>query len=513
MRTLRALHVRLTLVFLAILLALGASSLRLAQVGAEARSLELTQRLNEPVARYMVENVDFATADGLSGEALAELAPHVMTINPSLEVYLLDPTGRVVAQASTLNLIRPRRVDLAPVRRFLAGDAEYPLLGDDPTDPDDPRPFSAWPVHRDGRLQGYVYAVLGGERYASLAQALDGSRAARELAVMLSGAVLLAGLAGALVFFTLTRRLRELTARAGRVPVPGAPRGGSRDGARAPRDELDELDELARAYGALTARLRAQYATLERSDADRRHLIASVSHDLRTPLTTLEGYIETLQLGEGTLGPDERRRYLAIAHRHARKLAARVDELFELSRLSAEGAAARLERFSLRELAHDCLQDFAPLGRDRRVALDVVVGDADADDAFAIDADIALVQRTLENLVDNALRHVPDGGRIAIRLRRADASRVRLDVLDTGCGMAPEVASRVFESCWTGRAGERGRGGLGLAIAARAVELHGGRISVASRSGVGTRFSAELPSGAGAGTGPRSGAVPLSGSA
>ena len=508
----RALHVRLTLVFLAILLALGASSLRLAQVGAEARSLELTQRLNEPVARYMVENVDFATADGLSGEALAELAPHVMTINPSVEVYLLDPTGLVVAQASTLNSIRPRRVDLAPVRRFLANDAEYPLLGDDPADPDDPRPFSTWPVHRDGRLQGYVYAVLGGEQYASLAQALDGSRAARELAAMLGGAVLLAGLAGALVFFTLTRRLRELTARVGRAPVPGAahggPRDGSSDGSRAPRDELDEL---ARAYGALTARLRAQYATLERSDADRRHLIASVSHDLRTPLTTLEGYIETLQLGEGTLGPDERRRYLAIAHRHARKLAARVDELFELSRLSAEGAAARLERFSLRELAHDCLQDFAPLARDRRVALDVVVDGADAEDAFAIDADIALVQRTLENLVDNALRHVPDGGRIAIRLRRADASRVRLDVLDTGCGMAPEVASRVFESCWTGRAGERGRGGLGLAIAARAVELHGGRISVASRPGVGTRFSVELPSGAGAGTGPRSGAVPLSG--
>ena len=507
MRALRALHVRLTLVFLAILLALGAFSLRLAQVGAEARSLELTQRLNEPVARYMVENVDFASPDGLSGEALAELAPHVMTINPSLEVYLLDPSGLVVAQASTLNSIAPRRVDLAPVRRFVDGDADYPLLGDDPTDPDDPRPFSAWPVHRDGRLQGYVYAVLGGERYAGLVDALDGSRATRELAAMLGGAVLLAGLAGALVFFTLTRRLRELTARVGRAPVPGAARDGSRDGARAPRDELDEL---ARAYGALTARLRAQYATLERSDADRRHLIASVSHDLRTPLTTLEGYIETLQLGEGTLGPDERRRYLAIAHRHARKLAARVDELFELSRLSAEGAAAKLERFSLRELAHDCLQDFAPLARDRRVALDVVVGDADADDAFAIDADIALVQRTLENLVDNALRHVPDGGRIAIRLRRADASRVRLDVLDTGCGMAPEVASRVFESCWTGRAGERGRGGLGLAIAARAVELHGGRISVASRPGVGTRFSVELPSGAGAGTGPRSGAVPLS---
>ena len=486
----RSLHVRLTLVFLAILLVLGASVLWLARTNASERSLEVTQRLNEPVARYMVETVDFADAEGLRGEALAELAPHVMTINPSVRVYLLDADGRAVAQDSTLNTIASPRVDLDPVRRFLRPGARYPLLGDDPAG-GPPRPFSAWPVEREGRTVGYVYAVLAGASDESFLEALDASDATRELVALLGGALLFAALAGSAVFFTMTRRLRELTRRVERDPdaaPPGAHRTGGR---RAPA--RDEIDELAHAYGAMTARLRAQYERLAASDADRRALVASVSHDLRTPLTTLAGYLETLELGEGRLGSDERRRCLEIAHRHARVLRARVDELFELSRLSADGARARSERFSLRELAHDCLQDFAPLAAERGVRLSVDTPGASPEDGFAIDADIALVQRLVENLVGNALRHVGADGRVAIGLSRGAGRRLRLRVTDDGPGMAPAVAARAFDPCYSGDADARGRGGLGLAIVARIVALHDGRIDLDTREGVGTRFTIELP--------------------
>ena len=494
MRWLRALHVRLTLVFLAILLALGAFCLWLAESSARTHSLEHTQRLNRSVARYMVETGAFADAEGLRGEALAELAPHVMTINPSAAVYLLDTAGEIVAQPDVLNSIAPRRVDLGPVRHLLAGDVTYPLLGDDPLDGDESKPFSAWPVSVAGVLHGYVYVVLAGTPHTSWRDALDDSRATRDLAMMLSGALALAGLTGALVFFTLTRRLRELTASVERQPLVAGPHRARRH---------DELDELAHAYGSLTARLQSQYAKLERSDSDRRRLIASVSHDLRTPLTTLKGYLETLQLGEGRLGAAERERYLAIAHRHACKLGSRVDELFELSRLSTEDIAPRLEHFSLRELAHDCLQDFAPLALERSIALDVAVDAASArGDSLSIEADIALVQRVFENLVDNALRHTAANGRVTLHLQRVAPRTLRVDVVDTGCGMPPEVASRVFDSCWSGHADDRSRGGLGLAIVARAVELHGGRVGVDSRVGIGTRFRVELPTGSPPGSRP-----------
>ena len=492
MRLLRPLHVRLTLVFLAILLALGGFSFWVAQSSATRHALELTQRLNEPVARYLVENTPLIDADGLHGEALAELAPHIMTINPSAQVYLLDVSGTVIAQAAALNTIAPRSVSLAPIRRFLAGNIAYPLLGDDPLDPETQRPFSVWPITADDGLHGYAYVVLNGAQDASALAATGTSLVARDLAIMLSGALLLASLAGALVFFTLTKRLRLLTARVEQEPL-------STDGSGT--TERDEIDELAHVYALLTTRLQQQYARLARSDAERRQLIASVSHDLRTPLTTLKGYIETLQLGDGRLGCNERVRYLAIAHRHAEKLGSRVDELFELSRLTAEGTAVQRERFSLRELAHDCLQDFAPLARERQIAMDVmttgesITRSPTSSDTFDICADIALMQRVFENLVDNALRHTPDGGQIAIRLHRSAADTLDIDVLDNGCGMPDVVAARVFDSCWSGRADDHARGGLGLAIVARAIELHGGQITVNSREGVGTCFHVELPVG------------------
>jgi len=487
-----SLYIRLTLAFLAILLALGASLMWLAQSGASQRSLEVTQRLNAPVARYMAETVAFADADGLRGEALAELAPHVMTINPSVQVYLLDAAGHVVAQAPSLNTIDRHQVDLGPVHRFLNADIEYPLLGDDPI-ADARRPFSTWPVERDGRTVGYVYAVLGSVPDDTLLQTLQASRSTRELATLIGGALLLAGLAGGTLFFTMTRRLRELTRRveSDREAMVGI---DARDPAHArgtgPRDEIDEL---ALAYETMSGRLHAQYSQLAASDAERRELVASVSHDLRTPLTTLFGYLETLELGEGTLGSDERRRCLEIAHRHARILRTRIDEQFELSRLSADGASVCAERFSLRELVDDCLQDFRPIADecDARLALDVA--SASAEGRFPIDADIGMVQRMLENLVDNALRHIDTGGTITISLRRADDRALHVEVRDDGCGMTPEIARRAFDSCFSGAADPRGRGGLGLSIVARIVALHGGSIKLASGEARGARFLIELP--------------------
>ena len=516
----RSLAARLTLAFLLILLVFGALGLWLAERGARAYFTEFTQRLNAPIAMYMAENGALLDERGeIDRPALAELAEHVTMINPSVEVYLLDPGGVVVAQASTANLIARPHVSLEPVHAFIAAGANEegrgarePLLGDNPMQPGEPRAFSAHPLLDEGRLVGYVYAVLAGRSHETLLDSVRTSHSLRTLVILLGCALALAALAGGIVFFSMTRRLQALTRRvqawqrsdaeAHPEPDPIEPRPAPDAPHRArpgPIDEraagLDEIDRLAAAHDTLRRRLGAQYEKLAERDRSRRELFAGISHDLRTPLTTLEGYLETLLIGQERQDPATVRRYLSIAQRQSRRLQRLIGELFELSRLDAGEFVLVREPFSLLELAHDAVQDVAMVAERRGIRLSVAP-ERIADASLDVDADIALVQRVFENLLGNALRYTEDGGAIGIALERVDASRVQVSVSDDGVGMRPEDAARVFEPRFTPDTDARRdeeRAGLGLAIADRVVSLHGGRIGVRSRLGEGSVFTFTLP--------------------
>lgn len=504
----RSLAVRLSLVVLALLLAFGAFALWVAERGARAYFLEFTQRLNAPIARYMAERSELLRDGRIDAAALASLAEDIMAINPSVELYLLDPAGDVVAQASAANSIAQPRVSLAPIHAFLAADVDRSdrlPLGDNPRRADDPRAFSAHPIVEHGRIVGYVYAVLAGRQHETLLAAIRSSHSVRTVVLTLGGALLLTALGGALVSFTLTRRLHRLTRRVqrwrenqGGKPIPpGSSDIGPASRPRPPARYPDEIDRLADAYEDMTVRLHAQYRALADADGARRELLAGVSHDLRTPLTTLQGYLETLLLKHGRLEPALAHRYLSIAHRQARRLERLVEELFELSRLDGGTVELAPERFSLLELAHDAAQDVAIAARGRDV--DVSVAPAESGSGrFDVLTDIALVQRVFDNLLGNALRHVDRGGRVGVSLERL-ADAVRVTVADDGRGMSAEAAARVFEPRFSGARDELGdddRAGLGLAIARGVVALHGGTIDVESRLGTGTAFSFTLPSAA-----------------
>jgi signal transduction histidine kinase len=230
----------------------------------------------------------------------------------------------------------------------------------------------------------------------------------------------------------------------------------------------------------------------------RRDLIADVSHDLRTPLVAMRGYLELL-VGRGDRLPaDVAQRYAAIALRQCEQLGRLVDELFELAKLDYRGLVLERESFAVGELASDVVQKFALAGEARGVALAVAV----AADTPALEADLRLVERVLENLVGNALAHTPRGGRVEVRIAPA-AAAIELQVTDTGPGIPAADLPRIFERHWRGSAtardGEAADGaGLGLAIARRIVELHGGSIRAESEPGKGSRFVVALPARAGA---------------
>lgn len=215
-----------------------------------------------------------------------------------------------------------------------------------------------------------------------------------------------------------------------------------------------------------------------------------MSHDLRTPLTHLQGYLETLQLKDDSLQPAERAEYLRIAVDHCDRLARLIDDLFELAKLEALRVPIETERFSVVELARDVVDKFQLTARQRGIQLSV----ADAPRRCHVEANPGLIERTLENLIANALQHTDSGGVIDVVPRRRSQA-VQVEVRDTGRGISEADQQRVFDRFFRtsgDRKSDSGTG-LGLAIAKRAVELHRGSISVHSVPGQGSVFGFELP--------------------
>ena len=270
-------------------------------------------------------------------------------------------------------------------------------------------------------------------------------------------------------------------------------------GARTPasdRDERiqpdparDEIGQLGRAFSSMARKIEEQFESLKETDRVRRELISNVSHDLRTPLSSMHGYVDTLLIKNESLDPEERKRYLEITRRHTLRLGQLVGDLFELSKLESAQVQPQLEQFSLAELLHDVAQEFELEARQKGVSIEVNSPEA----AGSVEADIGLMQRVLENLLRNAIKHTPDGGRITVTLDpRPD--RVAVSVADTGCGIAPEDIDHIFDRFYRAESSASGgSSGLGLAIVKRILDLHGSRITVESTVDKGTTFAFELP--------------------
>ncbi len=478
---------KLSLAWLALVLTLGGLFVVIERQASRSYHDELTQRLNAPIAMYVVEARTLVSGGVIDRQALEELAAQAMVVNPTVEVYLLDTAGRVVGHALPAGELLLAEVDIAPVHALLNGTATPPLRGDDPRDPATPKVFSAAQVLDDGRLFGYLYVILGGQKSVSLAQSLADSYVQRTS--LLAIVLLTLGLAatGLIVFRVLTRRMRMLSER-----VQAYAQTDFREAAVAVSgfDGNDDIDRLGRLFQRMAQRIADQFERLQENDRLRRELIANVSHDLRTPLASMQGYIETLLIKDRTISPQERHRYLQIARKHTRRLNELVHDLFELSKLDARSVQPQFERFSIAELLQDSVQEFALQARQR----DVELAFEPMDDAGCVVADIGLIQRVLENLIRNALAHTPPGGRITLAVSDRDEA-IAVAIEDTGAGIREADIPRIFDRFYRARAGQESlsdSSGLGLAIVKKILDLHGSRITVASELDRGTRFEFEL---------------------
>jgi signal transduction histidine kinase len=220
----------------------------------------------------------------------------------------------------------------------------------------------------------------------------------------------------------------------------------------------------------------------------RRELIGNVSHDLRTPVASIQGYAETLLLKQETITKEEQHKYLEIIYKSCGRLKKLVEDLFELSKLQTQQVKPNPEPFSIAELVYDIANKYRIISQKKGISVNTVI----AKDVPLVEADLSMIDRVLQNLIDNAVKFCKEGDTINIEIDAKSPERVEIRVADSGEGIKQEDLSNVFQRYYKGRNDQQSTG-LGLAIVQKIIELHDSQVQVFSQFGKGTTFVFDLP--------------------
>ena len=450
---------------------------------------EVEQKLHSQLALHIVKENQLFNDNEIDHKAIKHAFHGMMILGPSFEFYVLDPSGRVLTYSADPDRIKLDTVSLAPIKRFLDGSETFPIFGDDPRSLNKQKIFSVAPIMDGDERKGYLYIIIGGEIYDGINQLLQASHI-MQLGFWSVGLILIATLVITLLLFALlTRPLRKLA-----NDMLAYKQNGFENGllpkTQWKKDSSDEFDVLGNQFNELTEALNEQYQKVKNTDELRRELISYVSHDLRTPLASLQGYLETWLLKF----PDneEGKALIAVAMNNAAKMSRLIEQLFELAHLDGENVSLNLEPVCISELAFDVLRARTLELEQSGLTMDVHPKDS----SLFVNGDYEKLERVLSNLVDNAIRHSESGASIKIEITEFDAQNLEICVVDTGIGIPEKDLPHIFDSHFRAENSKQGTGensGLGLAICKRIVELHGSRLMVSSTLGEGTRFCFILP--------------------
>jgi signal transduction histidine kinase len=464
------------------------------------------QRADAFVERVATMHRDLLEQHARAPEDTAEFMRSLLLYEPSSQLYLLDAQGIVLAHTGRTQLAPDFKVALQPVQQAAQRAGAY-VMGDDPETMDKDAVVAARALQQQvirpaTGAAGYLYLVCSPRAKQGEQWQLLGSTLLMPALVAVSAVIVLAAALAAWVIGSITRPLRVLSdgvaqaARQGFTAVEPA----AAVAAPAARGD-DEFARLSGGFQSLLATLHTQWAELKRLDTFRRESVSNLSHDLRSPLTATAACLETLQ--QRPAADAEARRLIEVALRNTHNAAALVRSLGDLALLDEPSFRLNPMRVDLAELLDGITLRFAERAARAGVALafvaDEPVEPAESAPAspLAAELDIELIERALANLLDNALKFTPAGGRITIEAARQGVMLV-VAVRDTGSGIAAADQPHLFDRHYQARqtpapaSSEEGKG-LGLAIVKRIAELHGGSVEVQSAPGAGTTVRLALP--------------------
>ncbi len=332
-------------------------------------------------------------------------------------------------------------------------------------------------VSRDGQRLGEVIAVFRGDRQAPWSQ-----DDALPLLLFIPLALLLAGGGGMILLRLLLRRIRQLECFADKVSEGDLV-------ARIADPGNDEIGRLGQRLNHMAEVLQEAKTTVEASERQRRQLLAEVSHELGTPLTSIRGYTETLLDPKVPKSVEETALYLENVLEESERMAGLLDDLYDLAHLEADPAVLTQELLDFAALCENTVNRFVPHFQ----RADINLAWQRCQGPVKIFADGRRMEQVVENLLNNAIRYVPTGGAVTFALE-SDGSRCRLQIDDTGPGVPEQDLPRLFHRFFqAGGAANKKGSGLGLAIVHTIVSRHGGTVAAQNLRPSGLRIVIELP--------------------
>ncbi|KMT65067.1 sensor histidine kinase [Catenovulum maritimum] len=445
---------------------------------------EVEQSLHRDLAAHIVHD-DINLNQGIIKKEKLKSAFHTqMLLGPEWEFYAVDTLGNILAYSAPEGVVKLSKIDLSPIKQYL-NTASFPLYGDDPRTPGTHKIFSASEIHKaDGSLAGYLYVIIGGQKRDSAEAILNSSKVLKDGALILGSAIIFGLIALMLAVNVITKPLKKLSERSLEyVANDFTNLKTEHQGLLASK----EIHDLETSFVSAAQHINDQLAKIKTTEQLRRELLSHISHDFRTPLTALNGYLETW-----LISPEEKRspELIEIALKNGNQISQLVDQLFELARLESGDIKFIPEAVNVVELAYDVIQRLRYQAEQRGVSLSV----ESPNSGIIANADISKLERILVNLIDNAIRHTEETGEVKVVISPQPES-IELSIKDNGKGIPDDELNQIFDAKFqaTNTSSSIKNAGLGLSIVKHLLDMHMSRVEVKSEQGKGSQFSFLLP--------------------
>ncbi len=419
--------------------------------------------------------------------ALENLFHTLMVLGPAFEFYFVDPSGNLLTYSASPSQVKRTKIDLVPLLQLTRNQAPLPIYGDDPRHLSRQKIFSAAPVFNGSDLQGYLYVIVTGEQYDNAFSRIQSDNNTQLSLIFIGATVLFLFVMMLGLFRYFTAPLRKLSKDMNAFKSVGFDKNLVHLEQWTERSN-NEVHQLGCIFSQMVEQINGQLERLKQSDAHRRQLLADISHDLRTPLASLQGYIETVAIKGNELPEVSRNNYIDTALKSSCQLKKLIDQIFELAHLEDGQVSLNLEIFNLAELLYDIVAKFSLAAGKKNINLVI----EPSFPQVQVYSDIGKVERILSNLIENALRHTPEQGEIILQVQPLDEKHCQIVVKDNGTGIKDEELAYIFDARYRASNATQSKGqhtGLGLAITKKLLGLLQTDIRVNSRLGEGTAFA------------------------